>query len=696
MFNVNANGGFVIVSAESATSPIIGYSNKGQYTLPVAGNNVDYWMQERKSKIINMRASNLAASAPIASLWNAYANNIRIQNPRVNRVLGIFPSPTQYLVQSTWDQPFPYNGMCPGGSVTGCVATAMSQIMRYWSYPLHGIGHSAYNDVNPAYSDNWGLLTADYDTSNYVWSAMPLSVPDTNWEVAKLLYDAGVSVDMDYTPTGSGAEVIAADDPICAQTSYVKYFGYDASTIQGLRQSSYNQTAWINLLEGELNNNRPVQYVGYDPNNGGHTWVCDGYNSISDFHMNWGWSGADNGWYNLDTLTPGPFNFSQNHEAVIGIEPPPVLALFTATPLMSCSAPANVTFTDRSLVPTLSNAITSWKWTFTGGTPSTSTIQNPSVSYNSAGVYAVTLKVTNNIGSDSVTVTNYITINAPTNPPLAQNFEAGGVPPAGWVVVNNPNLLATWALTTGVGGYGLSSHCMSFDNCANGMLGEYDQVYTPAYNFTSDTAPLIYFDVAYAPYDVTTNPAESDSLAVYYSLDCGATWLNVYLKGGMALCTAGMSVANGANANQNGCFVPLSNNWRTDSIKIPAIVGKGNVMFSFENRSGNGSILYVDNINIPTATHSSLGVNNLINDNSFAVYPNPSNGNFQVSFNTQQDKTYQLSVYNVLGQEVTHAVIQNNSGAYIYPVNISNMSKGVYTVMLYDGQTQTIKKIAIF
>ncbi len=167
-------------------------------------------------------------------------------------------------------------------------------------------------------------------------------------------------------------------------------------------------------------------------------------------------------------------------------------------------------------------------------------------------------------------------------------------PPTQWNI-NNPWLhAASWSQYSGTGGYGNSNHCMYFNNCLDGKLGQTDQVYTAVYDFSAVSTPYLYFDVAYTPY----NSQYSDTLALYYSTDCGNTFTRVYLKGGMNLCTTGgVTVLQGANSDMNGCFVPLSNNWRTDTVMIPAIAGQSNVMFSFENRSGNGSNIYIDNIN---------------------------------------------------------------------------------------------------
>lgn len=360
---------------------------------------------------------------------------------------------------------------------------------------------------------------------------------------------------------------------------------------------------------------------------------------------------------------------------------------FTASPVSGCVGMV-VNFTDQSVS---SSAITSWKWNFPGGTPSSSSLQNPTVTYNTAGTYAVSLKITNIYGADSITKNSYITVSPGTaNPlPMTEGFE-GSFPPSQWII-NNPNGHATtWAHYTGVGGYGASAHCIYYNNCTGGVTGQYDQIYTPDYDFSSNPSPRIYFDVAYTPY----NNTYSDTLAVYYSTDCGKTFNLIYLKGGLTLCTTGgVTVAGGAHTS-GGCFVPLSNNWRTDTINIPAISGQSNVMFSFENRSGNGTSLYVDNINIPNVPTGTVVLTN--EDMAMNVYPNPNDGNFTVSFSAQAGKTYDMAVYNVLGQQVLHTTIQHAGGNYTYPVDLSQFGKGIYTIMLKGGNQQVVKKVAVF
>jgi PKD repeat protein len=675
IFNVNTNDGFVIVSAEDAAHPILGYSNKGQYILPHNNNNVAWWMNCRRQEIETARAKSIMATSDIAGEWSGYINNTKKNTHSVMITVGP-------LVQSTWDQPNPYNAMCPGGSVTGCVATCMAQIMRYWQYPSNGHGSSGYWDEHAyGYQNSFGYLSANFDTSNYDWSAMPLSVTSTNNEVAKLMYDCGVSVCMDYG-SESGAWVITGDYPVCAQTAFVKYFGYNPETIQGLYQSDYTTTNWENLLENELNNNRPIEYVGWDSiENAGHTWVCDGYNSTTGlFDMNWGWSGSDDGFFALNALGAGGYNFNWWNEALVGIEPPATSPYFVATPTFGCTG-MSVQFTDQSVA---NSTITSRSWLFPSGNPSTSNAINPMVQYNTSGTYKVTEIVSDANGTDTLVRESYILVASTSTGVIDQGFQSSTFPPQGWVI-NNPNLYDyVWQLNTSVGGYGASTQSMYFNNCQGyqdyappgkaglDIIGQRQQIYTPEYDFTSVANPEIYFDVAYAPY----SSVFSDTLVIYYSTDCGASFTQIYSKGGLTLGTTGNYVTTGADTNLLGCFLPLINNWRTDTIHIPAITGINNVMFSFENRSGNGSPLYIDNINMP-GVPTKVAV---VSSNPYVeVYPNPNNGQFTIEATNFSGNPY-VKIYNVLGQEVYMANLLNE----YTQVNLSSQPSGIYIYRIFS------------
>ncbi len=309
VFNMNENKGFVIVTADDAMYPVIGYSKQGPYVVTDPGSNVGFWMEHRKNEIIIGRTNGIKASEEISALWSAYLMNTTIA-PRV-------ASTVSPMLQTLWNQTSPYDALCPGGTPTGCVATAMAQIMRFWKYPAKGIGSSSYN------CPNYGTLSANYGNTTYNWNNMPTgNITASNNDVASLMYQCGVSVQMLYAPGGSGACTTKYDnDTVCAQISYAKYFGYNQFSIAGLQKSSMPDQSWIIYIETDLNAGHPVEYGGYDPTNGGHDWVCDGYDANNNFHMNWGWGGLDDGYYAVTSLNPGSDNFSLNQEAIIGIKP---------------------------------------------------------------------------------------------------------------------------------------------------------------------------------------------------------------------------------------------------------------------------------------------------------------------------------------------------------------------------------------
>jgi GH25 family lysozyme M1 (1,4-beta-N-acetylmuramidase) len=350
-----------------------------------------------------------------------------------------------------------------------------------------------------------------------------------------------------------------------------------------------------------------------------------------------------------------------------------VLADFTSNVKSVCPG-SSVNFTDKS---TSTGTISAWQWTFTGGTPASSSTQNPSITYNTPGSYPVKLVVTSSTGKDSLSYTTYINVPASGSLPLVQGFESSTFPPAGWYL-NLPNSFdSTWQHCTYTGNN--SSQCMFFSgNCGKtgNISGEREQLYTPNYNFSNTTKPKLWFDVAYEPSKV---PSYSDTLAIYYSTDCGSSWTNVYIKGGMTLCTTGSTTGAGtdtAGSHGKGCFIPPNSGaWRTDSINITAVAGKPDVIFSFESRSGWGNIIYVDNINITAGV--TTGIRDLAESNRVKIYPNPNKGTFSVFLSENFTEKAHLLVYDLTGRQVydeqVHAgvsevTLDTKAGMYFYRI----------------------------
>ncbi|PLX08480.1 MAG: hypothetical protein C0596_06380 [Marinilabiliales bacterium] len=219
----------------------------------------------------------------------------------------------------------------------------MAQIMKFWNYPTTGTGFHSYNH------DQYGTLSANFAATTYDWSSMPNNINGANTAVATIMYHCGVAVEMGYGPTSSGSYVIISGSPTpeqCSEYAFKTYFGYDPTTLQGLKRDNYSDSNWINILKTDLNARRPIQYAGFGQ--GGHTFVCDGYDNNDYFHMNWGWGGYCDGFFTLDALNPGTGGtgagagtYNEGQQALIGIQPVPGSVISTINLFSSISISPN-------------------------------------------------------------------------------------------------------------------------------------------------------------------------------------------------------------------------------------------------------------------------------------------------------------------------------------------------------------------
>jgi len=304
-----------------------------------------------------------------------------------------------------WDQGWPYNKFCPedeqgpgGHALVGCVATAMAQIMKYHTYPEHGMGSHSY------YHPDYGMISANFGETTYDWENMPdilTTASQTEIDaVALLSFHCGVSVDMNYGPEGSGAQSYAV------KTSLINYFGYSPGA-QYVAKSSYSDSAWVNLLKYDLDNHRPIYYAGrIAPNGEGHAFVCDGYKLGNYFHFNWGWEGYSDGYYYLNNLNPGGYNFTYSQKAIVHIKPAYINANFAADHIVGVE-PFVVQFTDFS-----DGNPTTWRWDFNNDGQIDSYEQNPECTYLEPGIYTVSLSISDGTDSDTMTKTDYIKVTS--------------------------------------------------------------------------------------------------------------------------------------------------------------------------------------------------------------------------------------------------------------------------------------------
>lgn len=326
IFTNVAGSGFVVMSADDIAHPVLGYSEKGGFDAASLPSNVAGWLRGYDRTIGEAVARQVAASEEISAEWTALAEGFV---PAPKSITAVSP-----LLSTEWDQGSPYNAQCPGSGFsrapTGCVATAIAQVMKYWSYPSKGMGSHSY--TCSYYSQT---LSANFGATTYNWGSMPNSVYSSNAAVATLMFHCGVATEMNYTPSGSGAQMLnyyGYENDYSAETSLKKFFGY-SSKLHGESKDSYSESEWIAMLKTDLNAGRPIAYSGFDTDYSGHAFVCDGYNNNNQFHFNWGWSGSYDGYFYVSALTPGSGgwgggsgNYSYMQCALFGVEPPKVLA----------------------------------------------------------------------------------------------------------------------------------------------------------------------------------------------------------------------------------------------------------------------------------------------------------------------------------------------------------------------------------
>lgn len=295
-------GGFVIVAGDDAVIPILGYSDTGYFGYSPEPPSLSAMMDGFEQQIVSCRQQAILPTASINNKWQLYLDPEILLKENLSGAKSVDP-----LLICLWDQGALYNALCPqdpegpGGRVyAGCVATMMGMTMYYYRYPTSGIGSHGYNS-------DYGYLSVDFSQSDYDYFAMPSQLQTGSYDVAKLLYDCGVSIDMMYSPYGSGAYMQTTADAMKT------YFGYNPG-LELVYKDDYSDQAWKDLLISNLDAGHPLPYAGYDVSSG-HAFVCDGYQGSDYFHFNWGWSGYYNGYFYLDNLNPG-YNFSTGQQII--------------------------------------------------------------------------------------------------------------------------------------------------------------------------------------------------------------------------------------------------------------------------------------------------------------------------------------------------------------------------------------------
>ncbi len=380
---------------------------------------------------------------------------------------------------------------------------------------------------------------------------------------------------------------------------------------------------------------------------------------------------------------------TSNLNAVGAIPNPPLCkAEFSTTRFTVCQG-ETLDFTDESF----NGAISSWNWTFDGGTPSTSSDQNPSVTYNTPGTHNVILNVSDGATSLTETKIGYITVAPSTgnNLPIFEGFEnASTIPNSDWQVENFDGG-TTWQVTSSAADLGTKS--VKLNNYSNSEEGDNDELISMPYDLSNMASVTMTFSYAFAQ----KSSANTDKLQILASDDCGASW-----SVRKSIPASQMSTTGGSTVSGN--FTPTSSQWK--DITITSLVGgflTDGFKYKFVFTSGKGNNLYLDNINIygtdtlGNQVGSPTSISEFINENNVNVYPNPATDNISIAVDlTNRQEVFSVGIYDLLGKKVL-SVFEGNEieGQHIYNVSTKSLSAGMYLVLIDNESSVVTQKLII-
>lgn len=315
LYDINNGQGFILMSGNDLALPVLGYSLQNRIqteAIPDAFKEMldqfRYEVEYAKSNSVNFISNQ--------EKWSQLLNG-----NEVNKEGSYAPIPP--LLTTKWNQSPYYNAMCPVNdkgqkAITGCVATAMAQVMNHHEFPSRG--QSFYDYI----ANNFGLQSLIFANHSYNWNVMPdvLNGSSTNNEideVAKLMYHCGVGVSMNYGVSASGSTMNRLANALR------NYFSYNPN-LNVKYMNAFSPENWIDSIYLELQNNRPLLYAGFGTSSG-HAFIIDGYeyNEGDKFHINWGWGGYNDGYFALTALNPGAFSagFNYYQHGIFGVSPNP-------------------------------------------------------------------------------------------------------------------------------------------------------------------------------------------------------------------------------------------------------------------------------------------------------------------------------------------------------------------------------------
>jgi len=630
-FVVNFEDGWVVVSANDATLPVLGYNTTGSYPSEDRQDyNYKSWMQHFVDQANYIKENDIQATEETLQAWERYSTD----KPDLSFMA--VRDVTTPLLSSTWNQDDPYNVLCPedeagpGGHVyVGCVATAMSMIMHYWRYPNSGSGSYQY------YQYPYGIISADFENAEYEWDGMQDNINNNNpWEMAEIGFHAAVSVQMNFGPNGSGS--YSWNVP----SALIDHFNYSSSA-QYIEKSNYSTASWENILQGQLDIGQPLYYSGFSTS-GGHAFGCDGYDGMNYYHFNFGWSGSGNGFYTLQDVN----GYNSGQGAVRNIIPGD-----NNYPYMAAGADT-LTFRSGSFCDG-SGPVED----YTSGIDA-SWLISPQTEMDSIESISLSFVDFETNASDHLKVY----AGNDTTGELLGDFSGSDIP--GTINFDGNEIFITFTSTGSAAGF-KAEYTSSAPTWCSGS-----QTFTEPSGSFSDGSGDFYYNNSTTCVYVIQNP---EAVRITLEFTDFATELD----------KDKVKVFNGSNQ--------LIADFSGDELPEP-VVEETNAMFI--TWSTNNSVrdlgwsaeYYIDGVGVEE---------NIGDYNNVSVYPNPSNGTLNVNFNVENAGNLDVKLINLNGQIIMQQTINNFDGEFNQSFDLSKQPKGIYLLSINSEKGIVSRKVVL-
>ncbi|PKP21234.1 MAG: hypothetical protein CVU05_07240 [Bacteroidetes bacterium HGW-Bacteroidetes-21] len=630
VFNVNYNEGFVIISADDNAKPVAGYSFEGSFPEGKLIPHFQFWMDHYAEEIKWAAKNPQSVTSEIKQKWD----EVLVSHAMAKEVMMVQP-----LLLTTWNQDWPYNELCPvdvdgpGDHVyVGCVALAMGQVMKYYNYPPTGqSSNTTYNWQNGGY----GTLSVNFASQTYNWNNMSNRIIGNNLEIAKMLYHCAIAVNMNFAPDGSGSqtEYIA--------TALKNYFKYSTNVTYKYKDS-YTETNWKNLLKAQIDASKPMAYSGQG-DGGGHAWNCDGYQDDM-FHMNWGWGGAANGYFEVASMTAGGYTFSSDFGAVVDITP-------------ASGYPEGCTSTAK--------VISGADGTFNDGSGNQNYANNKDCRYLIQPACGEKIQLNFDAVYLSTGDSLYVYDGNSTSSPLLATYSSSNVPSSSVSLTTSNGMLLVRFTTDGSG-------------TAEGWYASYrvtfcsgtETITAASGTVTDGSGTCDYKNNSLCTFDLYP-PGVTNFNLNFTSFQLPSTDTNDYVM----IYKNSMTAAN-LVAKYHGQNIPSQLNLEATRVYL-----------RFKSNSdvlGNGwTVVYNATTDVPQ---------NIANLQELILYPNPSQSNAFISFTSPVNDKIEITMTDITGKMISNNVIEASEGQNLFEVNAPET--GVYLIHLQTSSgTATLKFI---